>query len=149
MGDDAVLTPQAAAELLGVPQVGSYLQDAFRTIGPPRLTRGTVRALTQYLEHRRRIRHEPFVHDLTDSRPGTVLRDRWVAEGGSEDELVKFITVGEYRIRTLHSASFFEKRELSASAELEAFWVAGGHDMTELVWFMSEVDNEVGDWLPK
>jgi hypothetical protein len=146
---DDVLSPEAAAEMLPQTDVGQYLRAAFPAIAPPRLTRRTVWTLIQYLDHRSSVWSKQIVHDLTDSRPGLALRDRWIAEGGSEDVLVKFVTMGEYRIRTLREASALRSLEPGAPTELEAFWVAGGHDMTELARYLSEVDREVGDWLPK
>jgi len=146
VSEDEILPHEIAAKLL-LP-VGWYLQNEFSAIAPPGLTRGTVKAIVQYLEHRSRVNSESIVHDLTGSHPGAALRDRWVAEGGSEDELVKFVTMGEHRVRVLQAATWMGKTP-GASSELEAFWVTGGHDLTELARYLSYVDAEVGDWLPK
>jgi hypothetical protein len=130
--------------------MGDDLRNAFRRIVPPRLTRGTLNALIRYLAHRGQAQSsESMVHDLTDSRIGTELQDRWESEGGTVHDLVKFIAMGEYRIRTLRAASWAQNLEPVASSELMAFWVAGGHDLTELAGFLRGIDREVGDWLPK
>lgn len=145
------LSPEAASRLLRrSPKIGKDLRDAFQLIAPPRLTRGTLDALIRYLAHRGRVQSsEPMVHDLTDSRMGTDLQDRWESEGGTVHDLVKFLTMSEYRIRTLRATSSAQNLEPTASSELMTFWVAGGHDLTELAGFLRRIDGEVGDWLPK
>jgi len=144
------LSPQAASHLLRSPELGDDLRNAFQLIAPPKLTRGTLNALIRYLEHRGRVQSsEPMVHDLTDSQMGTDLQDRWESEGGTVHDLVKFLTMCEYRTRTLRAASWAQNLEPAASSELMTFWVAGGHDLTELAEFLRGIDWEVGDWLPK
>jgi hypothetical protein len=144
------LSPKAATRLLRRSEIGGDLRNAFRRIVPPRLTRGTLDRLIRYLAHRGRMpSSEPMVHDLSDSRIGTDLQDRWESEGGTIHDLVKFIAMGEYRIRTLQAASWAQNLESASSSELMAFWMAGGHDLTELAGFLRRIDREVGDWLPK
>lgn len=147
---DKRLSPNAASRLLRSSEFGDDLRKVFRLIAPPRLTRGTLGLLMRYVEHREQVPFsEPMVHDLTASQIGADLQDRWESEGGTVQDLVKFLTMCDYRIRTLRAASWAQNLEPAASSQLRAFWVAGGHDLTELARFLRQIDGEVGDWLPK
>jgi hypothetical protein len=136
-------------DLFELPDLNRYLQTFFARIAPPDFTGETRKAVIQYLRHRRSLRAASLQPDLTSSRPGMELTARWTAEGGSADDLVKFLVMCEHRFRVRQSTFSADAQEPDPLVELESFWVTGGHDFTELGHFLSELDLEAGDWLPK
>jgi hypothetical protein len=137
------------SDLFELPDLSRHLQTFFARIAPPDFTAETRKAVIRYLRHRRSLRAAALQPDLTSSGPGLDLTARWTAEGGSVGDLVKFLVMCEHRSRVRRSTFSAGTQEPDPFVELETFWVTSGHDLTELGQFLSELDLEAGDWLPK
>lgn len=149
---------QVARALRSLP-MGSYLAEALLRVMPAGLDYDSVKLFGRFIAHsseearahERAI--EAFSHALETSQLGIELKTRWTNAGGNLSQLRKLITMVAYRADVLRdpqqvSGQAYE-HPTANPADLERFWSAGGHDLTELGGFLKETDREAMDYLPK
>jgi hypothetical protein len=135
------------------------LVEEIKHVIPAELSEDTIEIFARFYEHCRQETqgHEnaiiAFSHALTSSRIGRRLGARWKAEGGQQDDLAKLTAMAGYRYGVLQGDPWYSGNTGNDSrspkpADLEYFWTAGGHDLTELAGFLRKIDKESMDWLP-
>lgn len=143
-----VVSRMQARRILGGTWLPRYLVDAVLTVAPPMLSKATILLLCQYLDHRRQeTSPQPPAEALVASQLGRSLHARWLSEDGAAEDLTKLIAMVDYRESIRRNVITLATGR--SPADLEAFWVAGGHDLTELSGFLAQVDQESADLLPK
>lgn len=154
--------PEPKARLLAV-LFDSALPDALvediQRVMPAEISEDTIEIFARFYEHCRQETQgqenaiEAFSRALGSSRLGKQLSARWSAVGGQQADLEKLTAMAGYRYGVLQGNPWYSGHGSSGSrspepADLERFWTAGGHDLTELARFLRKVDNESMDWLP-
>ena len=143
-----VVSRKQARRILCEARLPRYLVDAVLAVAPRMFTKETALLLCQYLDHRRQeTPPQPPTEALAASQLGRSLHARWLSEDGAAEDLTKLIAMVDYRENARRNAII--PATGPSPADLEAFWVAGGHDLTELSGFLAKVDHESADWLPK
>lgn len=127
----------------GVPP---YLRAVFTSIAPEHLHEQTFDIVVTFVMHLAQLPPGPLVRPLEDFSSGRLLRELWSSDGGSVADLLKFFAMVSYR-NQIAQDRLPSNRLLPA--ELEEFWLAGGHDLTELAAFLGQAETETLDWLPK
>jgi hypothetical protein len=138
---------------------GALVEDIQRVM-PAELSEDTIEIFARFYEHCRQGTqgHEnaitAFSSALGSSQLGRRLGARWEAEGGQHADLEKLVAMAGYRYGVLQGNAWYSGRTRKGGrpaepADLERFWTAGGHDLTELAGFLKKVDKESMDWLPQ
>ncbi|MEV5540080.1 TIR domain-containing protein [Saccharopolyspora shandongensis] len=133
-----------------------YLIRSVIRVAPAGITTDTTRVLAEYIaEHqldagRSHLGTTNFRSLLEASLLGKQLIDRWTTDGGHSADLDKLVAMIDYRMNVLHPHPFQQdERDAKTDPEkLERFWIASGHDLTELAAFLAAVDRENMDLLP-
>jgi hypothetical protein len=142
-------TVERADVALRKANVPPYVRATFRDLVPSTLTERTVDLLIAYLAHLRALPADRVIlHGFEDSAVGRALMEAWLADDGPLDGLAKFVSMVEYRRRVIRQVDLGVGPAPSPE-DLDAFWIAAGHDMTDLARFLRSVDREVIDHLPK
>jgi hypothetical protein len=124
------------------------------------------RLLARYAQCRRQqaqgeLAGEPQRRAAAADQVETQLHEHWRERGWDPTELMKIVRQIDYRERVMalydgpsiliatEGYERAEARQRALASELQAFWTASGHDLKELDRFLSEVDADVIDLLPK
>lgn len=133
-------------------RLGGYLTRKLLRQMPAGIDSDSVRLIERFFAHSAQESpaqraSEAFLIALDTSQIGMELKVRWSSAGGELSQLRKLIAMVGYRTDVLRSEG--HKRPATSPADLERFWSAGGHDLTELAGFLKETDREGMDYLPK
>jgi hypothetical protein len=127
------------------------------------------RLLSHYAECRRREAEAQFAARAAAAEPYAAaagdaeasLREHWREQGWDLAELTRLLRQADYRegVLALYEGPSLlpgteaykraRSQQLGFASRLQEFWTASGHDFRELTGFLSQVDAEIFDMLPK